>query len=274
MSSSEEVFDLFDQEKDQVRRAMALLEQPHLGFQDLKDLALELAQALEQSSREQQRLVRTGDRQQAQLRMVSQELQEKSRLLEEQARHLMVLNTELAHEVETRKSLEVELRVQATTDPLTGAYNRRRFSELADYELAREQRNREGLCLVALDIDHFKRVNDRHGHAAGDGTLLRFTQSVTTALRGMDTLGRLGGEEFAILLPSTLLKDALNLAERIRQAVERCPMSGPEGPFFITVSLGVTQLRPGEGLEGLMSRADGCLYEAKRTGRNRVASRP
>ncbi|WP_005034142.1 GGDEF domain-containing protein [Holophaga foetida] len=215
-------------------------------------------------------MVRAGDRQQEQLRQITRELQEKSRLLEEQARHLLILNTDLAHEVETRKTLEVELRVLATTDPLTGVYNRRRFLELGEYELAREARNGRGVSLLALDIDHFKRINDTYGHGVGDTTLVRFAQTCSTCLRGLDTIGRVGGEEFAVILPETRLEGACEVAERMREAVGNCRMSGPEGPFNITMSIGVAQLLEGEGFDELAKRADAKLYAAKHAGRNRV----
>jgi diguanylate cyclase (GGDEF)-like protein len=172
--------------------------------------------------------------------------------------------------VETRKTLEVELRILATTDPLTGVYNRRRLLELGEYECLREARNRRGMSLLALDIDHFKRVNDSHGHGVGDETLVRFVQACSACLRAMDTLGRSGGEEFSVLLPETGLADAREVAERMRGAVECCVMNAGLDTFRVTVSIGVAQLREGESFEALMARADLLLYEAKDAGRNRV----
>jgi len=269
---SEVDFDLFDHEAGVLRRASSFLEEHPEDVEGMRAVALDLIGAFQQSAREQKRLMRTGDRQQEQLRLVGRELKEKSMLLEEQARHLRILNTDLAHEVEARKQLEVELRILATTDPLTGVYNRRRFLELGEYECVREIRNRRGLTLLALDIDHFKRVNDTHGHGVGDETLVRFVQACSTCLRAMDTLGRTGGEEFAVLLPETTLAAACEVAERMRATVADCAMNGSQGTFQVTVSIGVAQIRDGETFEALMVRADVQLYDAKHTGRDRVVA--
>jgi diguanylate cyclase (GGDEF)-like protein len=265
-----EVFGLFDHEDRVLQRAACFLDDHPEDVEGLRLTARDLLQAFQQSAREQKRLMRAGDRQQEQLRLVSQELREKSMLLEEQARHLRILNTELAHEVDARKTLEVELRILATTDPLTGVYNRRRLVELGEYECLRENRNRRGLSILALDIDHFKRVNDTHGHGVGDETLVRFVQACSSCLRAMDTLGRTGGEEFTVLLPETALVNAREVAERMRAAVAECQMNSPLGPFQVTVSIGAAQLREGEPFDALTARADALLYEAKSAGRDRV----
>jgi diguanylate cyclase (GGDEF)-like protein len=273
-SKSDPDFDLFDQEASVLRKATRFLAERPEDVEGLRAVARELIQAFQMSARVQRQLLRAGDRQQEQLRLASLELREKSRLLEDQARHLRVLNTSLAHEVDTRKALEVELRILATTDPLTGVYNRRRFLELGDYELTREQRGRRGLSLLALDLDHFKRVNDSHGHAVGDATLVRFVQACSTCLRAMDTIGRTGGEEFSILLPETTLAAAREVGERMRQAVAECVMTAPEGTFQVTVSVGAAQLGEGEDFSALMARSDFQLYQAKRAGRDRVHGDP
>ena len=271
---SDQGFDLFDHEVAVLLRASRFLADHPEDVEGLRATVHELIQAFQQSAREQKRLMRTGDRQQEQLRSVSRELKEKSMLLEEQARHLRILNTDLAHEVENRKVLEVELRILATTDPLTGVYNRRRFLELGEYERLREVRNRRGLSLLALDIDHFKRVNDTHGHGVGDETLVRFVQACSTSLRAMDTLGRTGGEEFAVLLPETTLDAACEVAERMRATVGDCAMNGAQGSFQVTVSIGAAQLQDGESFEAIMARADVMLYAAKHAGRDRVVGGP
>jgi diguanylate cyclase (GGDEF)-like protein len=271
-SSNPESFDLFDQEERVIVQAMGCLETAPEDPGQLRATVHDLLRALRQSAREQRQLMRTGDRQQEQLRLVGMELKEKSRLMEEQARHLRILNTSLAHEVESRKALEIELRVLATTDPLTGVYNRRRFQELGQYEMAREARSPRGLSVLALDLDHFKKVNDEHGHGAGDETLVRFVQACSTCLRAMDTIGRTGGEEFAVLLPETPLAEACAVAERMRAAVAECAMMGSQGPFQITVSVGVAQMGPDEPFDALLARADLQLYAAKHGGRNRVCA--
>jgi diguanylate cyclase (GGDEF)-like protein len=273
-SRCEQGFDLFDLEANVIRKASRYLAEDSGDLEGLRAMARELLQAFQFSAKAQKQLVRASDRQQEQLRQAGAELREKSRLLEDQARHLRVLNTSLAHEVEARKALEVELRVQATTDPLTGVYNRRRFLELGEYELARDQRHPRGLSLLALDLDHFKQVNDTYGHAAGDATLVRFVQACSANLRAMDTIGRTGGEEFSVLLPETPLDAAMALAEKIRREVQDCSMQAPDGAFRVTVSIGAAQLEAEENFQALMARADLLLYGAKHAGRNRVHAWP
>ena len=270
LSKSDSGFDLFEHEARILREATAALENHPEDPLVLRTTAWDLLQAYRLSSREQRQLMRAGDRQQEQLRLVSRELQEKSLLLEEQTRHLRILNTELAHEVEARKTLEVELRILATTDPLTGVYNRRRFLELGEYERQRESRNQWGFCILALDIDHFKQVNDRFGHGAGDLTLVRFVQACSACLRAMDTIGRTGGEEFAVLLPETTLAEALLVGERMRMFVADCTMNFGQDTFKVTMSVGAAQFQAGEALEALLARVDSQLYAAKGAGRNRV----
>jgi len=270
MNSTPE-FNLFEGEERVLARAGALSEHfaGHPG--DLGARFEELVSAYRESVSEKQRLVRLGDRQQEQLRRIGSELKEKNRILEEQSRHLLVLNTELAHEIEARKSLEMELRVLATTDPLTGLYNRRRFLELGEYEIQRWQRTLRGLALLVLDLDHFKRVNDEHGHAAGDEVLRRFAMVCKNNLRAMDSIGRIGGEEFAILLPETSLEEGVRIAEKVRSVLAESPMSGP-APISITVSIGVVVAEGQETFAQVLARGDSCLYAAKGQGRNRVVS--
>jgi diguanylate cyclase (GGDEF)-like protein len=168
--------------------------------------------------------------------------------------------------------LNEELRVQACFDALTGCCNRRHFLGILDDELKRAERFDQPCSLAIVDIDHFKEVNDRHGHAAGDALLRQLVRAVGSCLRASDALGRLGGEEFALLLPQTELAGAHDVAERLRRAVEavRVEHSGVE--LRMTVSVGVDQWRgTGDLAEHLMARADAAMYAAKRAGRNRVA---
>lgn len=162
----------------------------------------------------------------------------------------------------------------AATDPLTGVYNRRIFVELADMAVARAQRNRAPLSLLMLDLDHFKTVNDAHGHMVGDEVLKGFVRLVQTCLRREDMMVRFGGEEFCVLLPDATLEGALSLAERIRALVADTPIEVEDKSLRITVSFGVDCIRPGEAgtVSMLLERADAALYRAKQTGRNRVAS--
>lgn len=185
------------------------------------------------------------------------------------------LNRKLSVEVAGRRLLEEELRRLASTDPLTGLYNRRRFQEAMDRELERALRYGHPLTLLVADLDHFKRINDQHGHAAGDRALQIFADVCRLNLRSLDAVGRMGGEEFAILLPETDVDGALLAAGRIRAETEVFS-SEEEGVPAFTVSIGVATLsgRPAENdaavADQLFARADAALYRAKQRGRNRV----
>ena len=168
-------------------------------------------------------------------------------------------------------ALNDELKVQACFDSLTGCRNRRYFLEEVDNELKRSARFAFPCCLAVLDIDHFKEVNDQHGHAAGDVLLKHFARTVGACLRSSDSLGRLGGEEFALLLPQTSLEGAVELAERVRAAVESSSVRCDQVEVAVTVSIGVEQWRGGDdSVESLIVRADHAMYAAKHDGRNRV----
>ncbi|MEW6707149.1 MAG: diguanylate cyclase [Pseudomonadota bacterium] len=180
----------------------------------------------------------------------------------------IVLNRMLSRTViapiETRSSAWREL---ASKDPLTGALNRRSFDEQAQALIRACSDSGAPLSLVAVDIDHFKRINDQHGHPVGDAVLKEFAQRVLQTSKRRDCLYRLGGEEFALLLPHTGLEAAVAFAEVLRRSLERTPFSGVG---HLSASFGVAQLLPGDTLEGLMRRADEALYRAKAAGRNRV----
>jgi diguanylate cyclase (GGDEF)-like protein len=165
---------------------------------------------------------------------------------------------------------------QAERDQLTRSYNRRHIIELLSREMARSDRTGTPFCVCLLDLDHFKALNDRHGHQAGDRTLASFARRVRGELRTMDSinqagvpsaLGRVGGEEFLVLLPDTTLRGALQVAERIRQCVNQRPL---DGRHEVTVSIGMAEYRGSETVGSLLGRADKALYGAKRAGRNRV----
>jgi len=169
--------------------------------------------------------------------------------------------------------LERELSEQAHTDPLTGALNRRSIEEAAVRETARCQRHGSNLCMIMLDVDNFKGMNDTRGHAAGDRALQALAHTVKSILRTSDFFARTGGEEFTILLPGAATSNALSVAERIRAAVALADIAYESGPLHITVSVGVTQLgSPTDNWEAMMRRADAAMYAAKQKGRNRVAS--
>lgn len=173
-------------------------------------------------------------------------------------------------DISERKAMEIELQRLATTDELTGAATRRHFLDLAGQELRRARRFTHPLSVLVFDIDHFKAVNDQCGHAAGDAVLRVVAEAVRKVLREVDTFGRIGGEEFAVVLPETEPQDAAVVGERLRKAI-RAMKHGVEGLGPVTVSIGVAGLRDSDGgLEDLMDRADAALYRAKRQGRNQV----
>jgi diguanylate cyclase (GGDEF)-like protein len=162
---------------------------------------------------------------------------------------------------------------QALLDGLTGLANRRSLDETLHDELARAVRFGDELCLVLCDLDNFKSVNDRFGHPCGDLVLRSFAQTLGETVRDIDTAGRWGGEEFAVVLPGTDLAGGTQLAERVRQAIEIRELAAEDGsPLPVTASFGVAVFPQTGSLEGLIAAADGALYEAKRTGKNRVVA--
>lgn len=175
-----------------------------------------------------------------------------------------------------RRLMELQHRLEqeAHTDALTGCVNRRRFLELAQLELPRARRHDEEVSLLMLDLDHFKQINDRHGHPVGDLVLQELVRACQTALRREDTIGRLGGEEFAILLPETGRDKALEVAERLCGGLAKVevPLNGKPSIRF-TASIGVATMNGDDLSVGtVLGRADHALYEAKRAGRNRVVA--
>jgi diguanylate cyclase (GGDEF)-like protein len=161
----------------------------------------------------------------------------------------------------------------ASTDSLTGAANRRRLLEALDIETGRAKRNGLPVSLLALDIDHFKHVNDTWGHQVGDQVLRDLVLNVKKTMRPHDILGRIGGEEFMVLLPDTPQAAAATLAERIRKQVEGMVVTHPQGALNITVSIGVAEFgKDGEAADQVIKAADDRLYRAKHEGRNRVVA--
>lgn len=164
-----------------------------------------------------------------------------------------------------------ELERLASIDPLTGVCNRRCFMESGQREFSRARRYGQQLCLMQMDLDHFKQVNDTYGHAAGDEVLRVFAANCRQGLREHDLLGRLGGEEFAVVLPATDLDGACQVAERFREIVAEIKLFVDEKLIRFTVSIGVAQSTPEDrDVEALLRRADEALYLAKNGGRNRV----
>lgn len=173
------------------------------------------------------------------------------------------------HDITEQEQLKRELEQAALRDPLTGLWNRRHMMVQLEQALLGKRAQDIAFCLILLDVDHFKLVNDNHGHQAGDHLLMQLAHTLASRLRESDTLCRWGGEEFLLLLPATGLESALQLADTLRQTVAAMAHEGLPG---ITISQGVVQHQPGESLHGLVSRVDGALYQAKHAGRNVVVS--
>lgn len=169
------------------------------------------------------------------------------------------------------KNIEQQLRTLATTDELTGLANRRQFLSLARHEMARTLRYQRPLSLLMIDIDYFKSINDRFGHPVGDDVLRHLGELCRRSLRQEEIPARLGGEEFAVLMPETDLAGARLVAERLRLAVSSQDIPSLAGRHTLTASFGISQLNgPTDTLEAMLTRADEALYAAKRNGRNRV----
>jgi diguanylate cyclase (GGDEF)-like protein/PAS domain S-box-containing protein len=177
-------------------------------------------------------------------------------------------------DVTQRKNLERELHRLATTDMLTGMANRRAFLETATAIYERARTHGEPLTLLMLDLDHFKAINDRLGHLEGDRALVEFAHAVRVHLRASDIVGRLGGEEFGVLLPLTSATEAVEVATRILQGVADLELRDETGnPYHITASLGMGAIRTTDrSLRDMLDRADQALYLAKNRGRNQIAS--
>ncbi len=169
------------------------------------------------------------------------------------------------------KRQERELARLAWTDSLTTALNRHRFVELAQNEIDRTKRHGKQVSMVVLDADHFKSINDRNGHAAGDEVLRGLVERWKHALRSHDLIGRVGGEEFCILLPEIGMEGAVKAAEKLRACISDLPFPFAGQLLKVTVSIGIASLSPDDDLTTLMRRADIALYEAKKAGRNRLA---
>jgi diguanylate cyclase (GGDEF)-like protein len=175
------------------------------------------------------------------------------------------------NDISQRKQLEAELLHQANTDSLTGVSNRRYFLAQAEQEMRRSRRFARPLSVMMIDLDYFKKINDTHGHGVGDAVLQGTVKRALESLRQSDQLGRLGGEEFAVILPETALAAAFDVAERLRQHLAERPLIAEREAIACTVSVGVAQLNAHDpGIDDLFNRADAALYKAKNGGRNRV----
>lgn len=243
--------------------------------EQMRGMSVEKINAKPESEMHQQRMqVLQGDRGQLEVEHL---------LSDGEVRTVKVLTSAISISGETRlfsiiydmteqKLLEQELKNQAHIDFLTGLSNRRHFMHQAELELARAVRYGKNLSLLMMDIDYFKRINDDFGHQVGDLVLKKLASICRSVLREVDVVGRVGGEEFAVLLPETGLDEGVEIAERIRAAIEagKVPMDGAL-PIHFHVSVGITSLAsPEDNLDVLLAQADKALYEAKNTGRNRI----
>jgi diguanylate cyclase (GGDEF)-like protein/PAS domain S-box-containing protein len=177
-----------------------------------------------------------------------------------------------AVDITERKLLEDELKRQAHLDYLTGLSNRRHFMEQAEVELSRAVRYDNNLSILMLDIDHFKRVNDTYGHQSGDAVLRTLAKVCQDVLRNIDIIGRMGGEEFAVVLPETNIEKTVEVAQRLREVIASTEVSLPDaGKIHFTVSIGIaTRSDQLVNIDELLKQADKALYIAKETGRNKV----
>lgn len=180
---------------------------------------------------------------------------------------------ELRSSLAEQKKVEERLRELATTDALTGMLNRRRLFEVAEEELSRAARYRRPLCIAMCDLDHFKRINDCHGHCVGDEALRLIGETLRGILRRQDHAGRYGGEEIAIIMPETSLAAARVVLERTRVSIENVLLEVATQRIPVTASVGVVEWRSGEKLNETLRRADEALYAAKTAGRNCVVAK-
>ncbi|RAS35908.1 sensor domain-containing diguanylate cyclase [Paraburkholderia bryophila] len=178
---------------------------------------------------------------------------------------------DLAEQLQSANTL---LSAEARHDALTGALSRRYFLDLLRHEIERAHANNEPLCMAIADLDHFKQINDRFGHAAGDRALEHFVDTCRAELRGSDAIGRLGGEEFGLLLPATDLAGGREVVERLRLRLKAIPSPKLPASVGLSVSIGITELSPDDLPERIVSRADTALYAAKSGGRDRTEALP
>lgn len=190
-------------------------------------------------------------------------------------RAVRVHNTALDQSFRLAHQLREATRIaewHADRDALTGLRSRRAFTTSADSLVRFARRHHQPVCMLLIDIDSFKRINDQHGHAAGDRALLHVAQCLQSTLRGSDIASRLGGDEFAVLLPDTTAPAGREVAEKLRAAIEGTLVPWSDSPFPLSVSIGLAST--GETSEILLKQADAAMYHAKRAGKNRVSELP
>ncbi len=187
---------------------------------------------------------------------------------------IFLVTTAISTLMLVNETVTTELRRLADIDHLTATFNRRSFLSLLNKAISTAERSTTPLSVLVIDLDHFKEINDSHGHRIGDEALAHFSRMATACLRNEDILGRIGGEEFAVFLPNAAMADAQAIAERLRQHLMAEPLAIPHRSIPLTVSIGVAQYHAQESIEGLLHRADKAMYRAKENGRNRVESSP
>lgn len=179
----------------------------------------------------------------------------------------------LFQDITNRKIKEIALFDQATKDPLTGCYNRRQFEEIGLKEFSRAKRSKKDFCLLMIDADHFKKINDTYSHATGDLVLKELANCCHKNVRDSDTVARLGGEEFVILLPETPKETAVKVAEKLRKKISELKIKATSGKAIsFTVSIGVSESLGHKEFASILQAADEAMYEAKQTGRNKVVT--
>jgi diguanylate cyclase len=189
--------------------------------------------------------------------------------------HALETQLETSKQEVEKLNLEIEsARVEALTDPLTSLLNRRGFEIKSRPTFADSASTNKGFCMLMLDIDHFKKVNDTYGHLFGDKVICAIANTLKSKVKGQDAIGRMGGEEFAVLLPETNINGAFTVAEHIRQAIENGKIrrqNSDEQIGGISISIGIAPHTKGITLEELLDQADKALYDSKQNGRNRTS---
>jgi diguanylate cyclase (GGDEF)-like protein len=197
------------------------------------------------------------------------ELEHHQRLI----RELDSINADLAREIEERKRAEQALQEMAVTDPLTGLFNRRHFFQATGSNLTHATRYHHNVAIMMIDIDHFKQINDVHGHRVGDLALQHLVSGIRSCIRKTDMAARFGGDEFAILMPETDDSQAMQVAERIHYFIKGTPIPDLDSKITCTVSIGIasfTAQRDNTSIDALLEQADQALYKAKQSGRDRT----
>ena len=204
------------------------------------------------------------------LRGAVQGMIEKTEQMCERTSELETQLKDSGHEVAQLRAELMRAKDEALCDPLTGIANRRGLMAAFNHALSNQENGLGGSCLLAIDIDHFKKCNDTHGHLFGDKVIRAVAQTLTKMIKGQDTAARIGGEEFVVFLPDTPIGGASKLAEHIRNVIEAASIKNGNTLSKVTISLGVTDHVAGESIEDYMARADKALYASKSGGRNRV----